>query len=64
VTECALGGDASSWGNQGENDDQQVLAAMAFTSNVEKRTFVRYCGKEYVAPELMPLQVTINLRIK
>jgi hypothetical protein len=22
----------------------------------EKRTFVRYCGKEYVAPELLPLQ--------
>lgn len=28
----------------------------AGNGNVEKRTIVRYCGKEYVAPELLPLQ--------
>jgi len=58
VVEC---GD-SSWysSNQCDIQQDQSLAAMAFTSNVEKRTYVRYCGKEYVAPELMPLKVSNN----
>lgn len=57
VTQCSTLSNISTWERSMGVMGMGLLANGADGNGaLEKRTIVRYCGKEYVAPELMPLQ--------